>query len=230
MEYLLHIETATPVCSVALSLEGKVVALKETSEENSHSSLLTVFIQELFKEVNIDASHLKAVSVSGGPGSYTGLRIGSSTAKGLCYALNIPLISIPTLKAMAKGFLLKNKPEGDDLLLCPTLDAKRMEIYYALYDLYLKEIKPAAVGVLTSEFLDNYRKKVIHLFGTGAEKCKQIPFANNIKVTDGGYNSAIFHVPVAYEKFIAKNFENIAYYEPFYLKEFYTGNKGNSKQ
>lgn len=222
MHYLLHIETATPVCSVALSSGNKILAIREKAEENSHASLLTVFIEQLFKETGIRPSQLNAVSVSAGPGSYTGLRIGVSTAKGLCYALNIPLISVSTLKAMANGFLIKNNPAGDNFILCPAIDARRMEIYYALYNPELNEIKAPASEVVTEKFLIGLGDKEILIFGTAWEKVKQIQFSENPVIDEGNYNSSAFLVPLANEKFINNKLEDVAYFEPFYLKDFYT--------
>jgi tRNA threonylcarbamoyladenosine biosynthesis protein TsaB len=222
LTYILHIETATPVCSVALSSQNKILVLKETSEENAHSSRITIFIEECLKEAGIEAKNLKAVALSAGPGSYTGLRIGAATAKGLCYALNIPLISVSTLHSMALGYLSVINKKVTNFLLCPMIDARRMEVYYALYDNGLKEVKSPAAEVVTENFLSDISGNRVFFFGTGASKCKDLLTDKKFNFEEGNYNSARYLVETAHDKFEAKEFENLAYFELLYLKEFYT--------
>ncbi len=222
MTYILHIETATPVCSVALSFDNKLLTIRETSEENAHSSRITIFIEECLKEAGVEAKDLKAVALSAGPGSYTGLRIGAATAKGLCYALNIPLISVSSLQSMALSFLSERNKKENDFLLCPMIDARRMEVYYALYDNELKELKPSAAEVITENFLSDFSGKRIFYFGTGASKCRDLLSDKKFNFEEGNYNSARFLVETALDKLRGTQFEDLAYFEPLYLKEFYT--------
>jgi tRNA threonylcarbamoyladenosine biosynthesis protein TsaB len=222
LSYLLHIETATPVCSVALSFENKILSLRETAEENAHSSCINIFIEECLKEEGIEAAELNAVSLSTGPGSYTGLRIGAATAKGLCYALNIPLVSVSTLQAMAAGFLLKNDIKKKDLLLCPMIDARRMEVYYALYDKDLAEVRSPSAKVVTEDFLSDAGERTIIYFGTGSEKCREVIKNKNMEFAAGNFNSAANSVELAIQKFHKQELEDIALFEPLYIKEFFT--------
>jgi tRNA threonylcarbamoyladenosine biosynthesis protein TsaB len=222
LSYLLHIETATPVCSVALSFQNKILALRETAEDNAHSSRITVFISECLKEAGIEAQRLDAVSVSAGPGSYTGLRIGTATAKGLCYALDIPLISVSTLQAMAAGFILKNNLSDPEVLLCPMIDARRMEVYYALYDKDLTEKRTPSAAVVSEDFLSDAGGSKIVYFGTGAEKCREVIKNKSMEFIGGSFNSASNSVDLAFQKFQKNEFEDVAWFEPFYIKEFFT--------
>lgn len=221
---LLCIESATSVCSVAIVEDGKVIQLKETVDQaNAHSELLTVFIDQILNDAGLKPKDLKAVAVSKGPGSFTGLRIGVSAAKGLCFALEIPLISIPTLKSLAAGYLLKSKVDASDLL-CPVLDARRDEVYYAIYDSAMNEVVKTDFEILTpNSFAEFLSSKRMHFIGDGATKCKE--FLNN---TNGNFNSsfkasASHMATLATEKFERKGFEDLAYFEPFYLKDFVSG-------
>ena len=221
---ILCIETATISCSVALSDGGKVVSSKESRVKNSHSSIITVFIEEVLKAAKTEYSALKAVAVSKGPGSYTGLRIGVSTAKGICYALNIPLISVPTLEAMSSGLINKLKTDSmadADSLICPMLDARRMEVYYSIFDRNNKEISETKAEIITetsfSEFLEH--QKMI-FFGDGAEKCKSVLKHDNAIFLDNIFPSANDMADIAFKKYQNQEFEDTAYFEPFYLKEF----------
>jgi tRNA threonylcarbamoyladenosine biosynthesis protein TsaB len=222
LSYLLHIETATPVCSVVLSFENKILGLRETTEENAHSSCINIFIEECLKEEGIEAAELNAVSLSAGPGSYTGLRIGAATAKGLCYALNIPLVSVSTLQAMAAGFLLKNDIKKKDFLLCPMIDARRMEVYYALYDKDLAEVRPPSAKVVKEDFLADAGERTIIYFGTGSEKCREVIKNKNMEFAAGNFNSAANSVDLAMQKFQKQELEDVALFEPLYIKEFFT--------
>jgi tRNA threonylcarbamoyladenosine biosynthesis protein TsaB len=223
MSLILLIETATSVCSVALAENGKVVAVKEENERNVHASKLTLFIQEVFLTAGKEVKELDAVAVSKGPGSYTGLRIGVSTAKGLCYALDIPLIGVDTLHAMAMGFK-KTSDLPLNALLCPMIDARRMEVYQALYSSDVKEIKPVEAKIITDEsYRDTLKTEAVVFFGDGAEKCRSILSESpNAYVRTDFVNSAKYLVEPAYSKFIERLFEDVAYFEPFYLKDFIT--------
>ena len=226
--HILNIETATSICSVALTKNNELLSLRESDDKNSHSSKLTLFIDEVIKEVDINYTDLDAIAVSKGPGSYTGLRIGVSTAKGLCYALDKPLISVGTLQAMALGmaekFITENLYEKP-VLFCPMIDARRMEVYSALYDSNNKEVREIRAEIIDknsfSEFLQNNE---IIFFGDGASKCKQVlAHRKNAIFIDNFFPSASFITEIANLKFKNKDFEDVAYFEPFYLKDFIPG-------
>jgi len=223
---ILLIETATTACSVGLARDGKLIALRESLDQRSHAELITVFIADLLREANIPFSALDAVAVSKGPGSYTGLRIGVSTAKGICYAHDKPLIAIETLYAMAAGFKQNYSANmQQDDLLCPMIDARRMEVYAALFDADLNLILPTeAVIVDEQSFQEFLKDKRIHFFGDGANKCRE-PLAKQAKAQfiDGVHPSAAFFVEAAFAAYAAQSFEDVAYFEPFYLKDFVAG-------
>jgi tRNA threonylcarbamoyladenosine biosynthesis protein TsaB len=226
---LLHIETATRVCSIALSEGNRIVALRESSEKNIHSSAITIFIQEVLKEAGIDFKELDAICVSKGPGSYTGLRIGVSTAKGLCFALDKPLIAVGTLEALAWGAqrqipVLANA-SGTKVLICPMIDARRMEVYYALYDLDLNAIRETRAEIIHLGSFDKlFQDHEIWFTGDGAEKfCDLFNDCPNARFTGNPMPSATYLVEPAEKKFLAGQFEDTAYFEPFYLKDFIPG-------
>ena len=222
MALILLIETATKSCSVSLSSENKIIACKEeVNKQYSHAEKLTVFITELFKTQDFSIKDLDAIAVSKGPGSYTGLRIGISTAKGLCYALDIPLISVSTLKAMA--FRMAQKEESD--LYCPMIDARRMEVYNAFYNNTNKEIRGIQADIIEAHSYQKELDKKVLFFGDGAQKCKQIIQHPNAKFLDDIFPSSKDMLEIANEKFSEKNFEDVAYFEPFYLKDFVIGKK-----
>ncbi len=237
MSLILALETATPVCSVALARDGEILSIRESTAHNAHSSVLTVFIEELFHEVSLHYSDLDAISVSKGPGSYTGLRIGVSAAKGLCYALDKPLIAIPTLKAMAVGMINYPSPdpsptrEGSNcqlpaanyqLLFCPMIDARRMEVYCTVYDKNLNEVLPTAAVIVDEHSFEQLLVNHMILFaGTGSEKCKDVlSYQSNALFLDDFQASAKFMIALAEKRFNEKQFESLAYFEPFYLKDF----------
>ena len=223
---ILSIESATAVCSVALSSEGRLLAIRELNEGFSHAEKLTVFIQEVITEAGVSLKELKAVAVSSGPGSYTGLRIGVSAAKGLCYALDIPLISVDTLLSMAAGAV---NAYGESVLYCPLLDARRMEVYCAVYDAHLKVVNSVEAKVVDEYFLEDVvRDAKVVLFGDGAAKCKPLLMKNENFIFIKSFTSARFVSVIAEEKFTKGEFENLALFEPFYLKEFIPGPKKNS--
>ena len=227
MSFILHIETASNKCSVAVSHDNKLLASKESDIKNSHSAVITLFIEEIIKEAGISIKSIDAVAVSKGPGSYTGLRIGMSTAKGLCFALDKPLITLNTLQTMAHRLTqeyIKKNIHIKNHLFCPMLDARRMEVYYALFDLENKEIEPTAAEIITSNFLEKQlsNNKII-FFGDGAEKCKSIINHKNAIFIDDIFPSAIGMVELAFKKFNENQFDDVAYSEPFYLKDFIAG-------
>ena len=227
MSLILHIETSTATCSVALSENGELLANIDQTEKNIHASSLTLFIQSVLKEVNRDIKELNAVAVSMGPGSYTGLRIGVSTAKGLCYALDIPLIAVNTLESMTSGFKNRCFSVNKHTLFCPMIDARRMEVYSAVFDDELKMIKGVgAVVVDENSFKDVLDTHIVYFFGDGAAKCEDILGTHlNARVLDIYTNSAVDMISIAHEKYEHKNFVDVAYIEPYYLKDYIAGVK-----
>lgn len=218
---ILAIETATGMCSVALFGDGQVIGLLESDEHNAHSRILHVLIDRLLTDAGITVSQLEAIAVSKGPGSYTGLRIGVSTAKGFCYAKDIPLIAVNTLESMAYGMRLS---AGADLFI-PMIDAKRMEVYSAVYDAKLALVKETSAEIITADSLAAFKDYPhIYVAGDGAAKCKDIlQQQTNITFLDGFEASARFLMEPTMNAFNAQRFENVAYFEPFYLKDFIAG-------
>ena len=220
MSCILHIETSTEVCSVAVSQDGASIFSKEDFKGPSHATELGVFVDEALSFADSHAIPVDAVAVSCGPGSYTGLRIGVSMAKGICYALGVPLIGIPTLEVMCVPVLLfRDLPE--DALLCPMIDARRMEVYATVYDRALRVKRETGADVVDensySEFLAEYP---VYFFGNGAAKCKDKLTHPNARFLDDIHPLAKWMFPLA-EKAVARNdFKDVAYFEPFYLKEF----------
>jgi tRNA threonylcarbamoyladenosine biosynthesis protein TsaB len=230
MPIILHIETATQVCSVALSADGEIVQVRETRKKNSHSTTITVFIDEIMKDAGIAFSALDAVAISKGPGSYTGLRIGVSTAKGICYAIDKPLIAVGTLQSMAAGAIkgMESLPAGTPslpALLCPMIDARRMEVYNGLYDIDLKPARDIRAEIITeSSFAEELKQHQVWFFGDGSDKCKPILGNHpNARFIDDFQLSASFMINLAKEKFQNKEFEDVVYFEPYYLKDFIPG-------
>jgi len=216
---ILSIETSTTVCSVAITTDGNTLASQKLYLEKSHSTLLTVVIEQIMKQVGIEMAELDAIAVSKGPGSYTGLRIGVSTAKGLCYALDKPLIAVNTLHAMANEVNLHNHSQD---LLCPMIDARRMEVYTALYDGELNELKKTSAKILEeNSFHETLMHNQVLFFGNGAEKFitlkKDVPNAVFIdRITPSAWS--VGHL--AHQAFLKSDFEDVAYFEPYYLKDF----------
>lgn len=220
MTNILHIETATKACSVALSKHGVCLEVKESLDEQfSHGEQLTLYIQEILENNGLKPTDLNAVSVTSGPGSYTGLRIGVSTAKGLCFALGIPLIVIDSLRNLAE--LAKEK--HPKRILCPMIDARRMEVYNAIYNDKIEMIKSISADVIDEDSYKEYGDFVS--FGDGAEKVQELWKGRNIIFDDSIYCSAKGHSKLAYDKFVNNKFEDVAYFEPFYLKDFVGGKK-----
>lgn len=219
--YILCIETSGTNCSVAISYEGKCIASKEINTGSfSHAEKLHVFIQSLLEEVAISSNNFKAIAVSAGPGSYTGLRIGVSSAKGLCYAWNLPLIAIPTLEILAHSIQTDNK------LIIPMLDARRMEVYASIFDAKYNEISPVKAQILEpNSFIEYLSSNEVIFLGDGSDKFSKIcPHPNAIFIKDK-FPSAITMCNLAWLRYQNQSFEDIAYYEPFYLKNFVANSK-----
>jgi tRNA threonylcarbamoyladenosine biosynthesis protein TsaB len=227
MALILNLDTSTRICSVALANNGELLGLKESHEDKSHASLLAVFIKQVLEENNVKVSDLDAIAVSKGPGSYTGLRIGVSTAKGMAYASGIQLISVDTLSAMASGVinghLLDREQSSGNMTfyLCPMIDARRMEVYAAVYGPSGEMVEPTSAKVIHKDsFGELLEKHRMIFFGSGADKCRNIIQHHNAEFLEGIETSAKFMVPVAESAWQQKDFEDIAYFEPFYLKDF----------
>jgi tRNA threonylcarbamoyladenosine biosynthesis protein TsaB len=226
MAIILNIETATPVCSVSIAKDGELIASKELNSRNSHSSVITLFIEELMKEKSLDFKDLDAVAVSMGPGSYTGLRIGVSTAKGICFAVDKPLIAVSTLQAMAAGMVSFSSEINidDSTLFCPMIDARRMEVYTALYSAQNEEVEGVHNKIIDEEsFSEILSTKRLIFGGDGADKCKDALNGDNCIYLDEFYPSAKYMAKISEEKFQKELFEDVAYFEPYYLKDFVAG-------
>lgn len=230
MSIILHIETATTVCSVALSKNTTLLAIKGLNEGYTHAENLTLFIEDVCKQAQISLSEIDAVAVSKGPGSYTGLRIGVATAKGLCYALQKPLIAISTLSSLVSK-LLSEKEElcGSEYLFCPMIDARRMEVYCAIYNQFKVEKMPvSAIVIDENSFAEVLKSNKIIFFGDGAVKCKEmLAHQPNAIFIENIYPSAEAMIEEATNLFAQKNFQDIAYFEPYYLKEFVSTKKSS---
>jgi tRNA threonylcarbamoyladenosine biosynthesis protein TsaB len=215
MTYILNIETATKNCSVSLAKNGEIIICKEIAEQGySHAEKLHVFIAEIIKEASVLMSDLKAIAVSQGPGSYTGLRIGVSAAKGLCYALEIPLIAIDTLTSLA------NQVKQHDGLIVPMIDARRMEVYSAIFNSNKEMIREVQAEILTEESFAN-QAEIIYFIGDSNEKAKSVlTKANFIFLDEIVFPSANEMSAISYQKFQNNDFVDVAYFEPYYLKDF----------
>ncbi len=225
MPLILSIETATPACSLALAKDETEIGFIETHIKNSHAEVVTVYIDDLLKKSGHDYADLDAVAVSKGPGSYTGLRIGVSTAKGLCYALDIPLIGLPTLKTLTAGMINRQKVQKEQpVLFCPMIDARRMEVYSALFDENLLQLRETKAEVIDQDsFSDLLEKNTIVFFGDGAVKCKEFIHHPNAVFYENIFPSARNMITLAHRAFQGGQFENVAYFEPYYLKDFIPG-------
>jgi tRNA threonylcarbamoyladenosine biosynthesis protein TsaB len=223
---ILHIETATDICSVALSEGDRKLSLVESGPERSHATLLNAFIRQSLSEASREFRQLEAVSVSMGPGSYTGLRIGVSTAKGLAYALKIPLLAIGTLEHMCYGAL--NHPEVSELtnqpgklMLCPMLDARRMEVYTRISLTDHTLVRDVSADIIEpGSFSDLLASGQVCFFGNGSDKCREVITHTNAKFVQGINPSAGSMVKPALDRYKRSEFEDVAYFEPFYLKDF----------
>ena len=222
MALILCLETATKSCSVALAKDGDLLHCKnEISEKYSHSEQLTLFIESILSEQGIALVDLDAIAVSKGPGSFTGLRIGVSSAKGLCYALDKPLISVSTLESMASG-MQKKYPNK---VYCPMIDARRMEVYTAFFQAGKQLTDIEAHIVETDSFSKILSKEEVLFFGDGADKCQGFITHVNATFIPNIYPSAKDMAAIAEKAFVKQQFENVAYFEPYYLKDFVTGVK-----
>ena len=219
MALLLNLETSTPVCSVSLSVNDEVISSKVSFEDKSHSALLTVFIDDVLKQAGYSMNKIDAVSVSEGPGSYTGLRIGVSVAKGICYALHKPLIAVDTLKAMA--IMAREKYNLKEGILCPMIDARRMEVYTKLFDIGLETIEETSAKIVDKKsFNTELNNHPVHFFGNGSAKCQQTLQHPNAHFLSDIYPLADYMAPLAFEAFQHSKFQDVAYFEPYYLKDF----------
>ncbi len=224
MSYILSIETSTAICSVAIHIEGKLMANSDLYLEKSHSNSLTPLIEQLLHHCDLQMTDLNAVAVSAGPGSYTGLRIGLSTAKGLCYALEIPLISISSLDSMSTQVL--NFHEDDNSIYMPMLDARRMEVFYKVSNADLLDVEQMSNLIIEEDsfgdYIDKYER--IFLFGNGSKKAWDLVKDQSEKFNwiDNVNPSAQYYGEMAYNKFKNNEFEDLAYFEPNYGKEFYS--------
>jgi tRNA threonylcarbamoyladenosine biosynthesis protein TsaB len=239
---ILFIETSTPICSVALANGSELLAIRENHEGLSHAKLAAVFVEEVMKEAGVKLSDLDAVAISKGPGSYTGLRIGVSIAKGLCYALNKPLIAMSSLQALAQVAAKKYavspcevalqspisrgmlKQVQHDVLFIPMIDARRMEVYSAVYNLKNECLRNVQADIIDENSYSEFAKQPLVLLGDGAKKCEEM-FKNNpqICMDDTLKFSAKNMILLAQKAFENKDFVDVAYFEPFYLKDFIAG-------
>mgnify|MGYP002623721197 CR=1 FL=1 len=231
MSCILHIETSTQVCSVALSENGSLIFHKEDLEGPNHAVLAGVFVEEALSFANSHAIPVDAVCVSEGPGSYTGLRIGVSLAKGICYGRDLPLLAVPTLKVLCVPVLLKPPfpppPEGTgeaEPLLIPMIDARRMEVYSAVYDRALREVRPVGADVVGADtYLPYLEEHPVWFFGSGSAKCQSVIRHPNAHFIDGILPLAKWMFPLAERALHLGETKDVAYFEPFYLKEYIAG-------
>ena len=221
MSCILNIETSTDVCSVAISDSGQVIFNKEDHSGPNHAVKLGVYVDEALDFLDSHGLPLEAVAVSCGPGSYTGLRIGVSMAKGICYGRGVKLIAVPTLELMAVPVLLGEHPEEEDALIVPMLDARRMEVYAEVLDRALKVVRPIQADIVDAdtykEYLDQHH---VYFFGNGAAKCMETINHPNAHLIEGIEPLAKNMAPLAEKRFVEGKFEDVAYFVPFYLKDF----------
>ncbi len=219
MAFILCIETATECCSVAVVSEDAILSLCELNEGNMHASMLTSLIEQAIKETGITLAQLDAIAISKGPGSYTGLRVGMSTAKGLCYALNKPLIAVGTLQALAHR-CRQLHPETEQSWIVPMIDARRMEVYCSVFDEYFTEQQSTAALIIDEHSFVDIRQQQVVFTGNGAAKCESILGFPNAKFLGDVQCSAAGMHQLAVAAFQSSTFEDVAYVEPFYLKDF----------
>ena len=221
MSCILNIETSTDVCSVAISDSGQVIFNKEDHSGPNHAVKLGVYVDEALDFLDSHGLPLEAVAVSCGPGSYTGLRIGVSMAKGICYGRGVKLIAVPTLELMAVPVLLGEHPEDEDALIVPMLDARRMEVYAEVLDRALKVVRPIQADIVDAdtykEYLDQHH---VYFFGNGAAKCMETINHPHAHLVEGIEPLAKNMAPLAEKRFAEGKFEDVAYFVPFYLKDF----------
>ena len=220
MATILHIETSTDVCSVAVSEDGQVIFDQEDHSGPNHAERLGTMVDEALSFTDNHAIPFDAVAVSCGPGSYTGLRIGVSMAKGVCYGRNLKLIAVPTLELLSVPILLREIPE-EDALLCPMLDARRMEVYAGIYDRGLKSIRPIQADIVDGDTYKAYLdESPVYFFGNGAKKCQEAIHHPNAHFIEDIEPLAKWMQPLAEKRFLNEQFEDVAYFVPFYLKDF----------
>ena len=220
MATILHIETSTDVCSVAVSEDGQVIFDQEDHSGPNHAERLGTMVDEALSFTDNHAIPFDAVAVSCGPGSYTGLRIGVSMAKGVCYGQNLKLIAVPTLELLCVPILLREIPE-EDALLCPMLDARRMEVYAGIYDRGLKPIRPIHADIVDGDTYKAYLdESPVYFFGNGAKKCQEAIHHPNAHFIEDIEPLAKWMQPLAEKRFLNEQFEDVAYFVPFYLKDF----------
>lgn len=221
MSCILNIETSTNVCSVAVSQDGSCIFNKEDHEGPNHAVILGVFVQEALSFIDSHAIPLDAVAVSCGPGSYTGLRIGLSMAKGICYGRDVKLIAIPTLELMCVPLLLGEKINEENALLCPMIDARRMEVYSQFFDRALNEVRSINADIVENNTYDDIlAQQPVCFFGNGAEKCHEVLTHHNAHIIEGIVPLAKNMYPLAEKRMANEQFEDVAYFVPFYLKDF----------
>ncbi len=222
MAKILCLETATEICSVGLAVDGELVALRENAEGNRHANVLTVLIAEVFAQSGLKMREIDAVALSKGPGSYTSLRVGASAAKGICFALEKPLIAVGTLEALLAGALAElrfSEKEAAETLLVPMIDARRMEVFGAVFDGFGRPVEPGRPIIVENKTFDEFlaQNKNIVLFGSGAAKCAGLFDAGKVKIFDCLCSAR--HLSIEAKKYFQnKQFEEVAYFEPFYMK------------
>ena len=221
MSCILSIETSTDVCSVAVSQDGTCIFEKEDSSGSNHAVKLGVFVDEALSFIDSHLIPLDAVAVSCGPGSYTGLRIGVSMAKGICYGRSVKLLSVPTLHLLCVPVLLREQIQEENALLCPMLDARRMEVYAQLFDRALNEVRPIQADVVDADTYKSYLdERPVYFFGNGAEKCIEVINHPNAHLIKNVEPLAKYMFPLAEKRMMNEQFEDVAYFVPFYLKDF----------
>ncbi len=220
MAKILLIDTSTEVCLVALSENNQVIASRIDTNGQNHSKLIGTFVQEVLQEAAFTAHQLDAVALSAGPGSYTGLRIGTSFVKGLCFGANIKVITLPTLQVLAQEALLQNTNIESNAHLCPMIDARRMEVYTAVYNSSLQEVTAAWPEIVSETSFQTYLNQPTYFFGNGSDKCQSTLTHANAHFMKGIQPSAKAMMLLAEQAFEHKQFADTAYFEPFYLKEF----------
>ena len=221
MSCILNIDTSTNVCSVAVSQDGACIFDKEVHSGPNHAERLGAFVDEALSFIDNHAIPLDAVAVSCGPGSYTGLRIGVSMAKGICYGRDVKLLAVPTLELLCVPVLLREMVTDDDALLCPMLDARRMEVYAQLFTRSLREVRPIQADVVDADTYREYLDKhPVYFFGNGAMKCKEVIDHPNAHFIEGIEALAKNMLPLAERRMAREEFEDVAYFVPFYLKDF----------
>lgn len=220
MSCILNIETSTDVCSVSVSQDGACIFSQEDHDGPNHAVKLGTFVDEALSFAESHAIPLDAVAVSCGPGSYTGLRIGASMAKGICFGQDLKLIAVPTLELMAVPVLLREEVE-EGALLCPMIDARRMEVYSAVYDRALHEVRGIQADVVDAETYREYLDRgPVYFFGNGAEKCMEVINHPNARLIKGVEPLAKWMFPIAERRIAQEKYEDVAYFVPFYLKDF----------